>query len=244
MGHSADFQTRSFLMVENDYTDVLVPETLKKLRELENMLPGQCDPAIISLVAKTPFKLASIRDLLVHRVYDISEQAIALFETQHPIPAIILARAAFESAAMMHYALEKTRQCVDGKSIDQIDDDLMRVLLGAKNDFSTFTSINIMTAMEKLDNWCNGSMTMYEDLSEFSHPNWSGCLGSYGTTDEETRILHLKTEIKTGDFPYVQGMTAVAISLGTAIHFFNEISRLMPSFVDLCERDIEGKNRT
>ena len=65
-------------------------------------LPQRLDPATISLTAKLPFRAMSLREALIHRVADLSEAAVRLYESGQTLPAFVITRALMETAASLY----------------------------------------------------------------------------------------------------------------------------------------------
>jgi len=79
-------------------------EEAKNLSQnIKEQLPLLADPATVSHFAKIPFKVLSIRELMIWRVSDLSESAINLIERFHIVGAIILIRAIIECVSLIYY---------------------------------------------------------------------------------------------------------------------------------------------
>ena len=55
-------------------------------------------------------------------------------------------------------------------------------------------SYNVLTAVNRLDKEFGGLRQMYDNLCEFTHPNWSGVMGSYSKIDKQEYTLYLGKE--------------------------------------------------
>ena len=172
----------------------LLKEANKLCENIRQNLPNVADPAAVSIESKIPFKVLSIRELMLWRISDISDSAHELYKNEEIVSAIILTRSVMESVSVLFVLLEKLEKALEEDSIERLDDDVMRLLLGGRLEDSYFQSFNIITLIDKLDKWSNGFRKAYDELSEFAHPNWSGCLGSYGKIDEEKFLLELNSK--------------------------------------------------
>jgi hypothetical protein len=82
-----------------------IPALMKEIRErielLESNLPARVDAAAVSLSAKLPFKALWYKEALVWRFAELCRSAFESYTDDKLAPAILLTRAAVESAAAM-----------------------------------------------------------------------------------------------------------------------------------------------
>jgi hypothetical protein len=161
---------------------------------IQDSLPKQLYAGSFTLNSKLPYKATSFRELLIHRISDIADVAIDLYETNHLIPAFIVTRALFETTAMMYWLYQKSREFLENANEDAYDEFLMKGMLGSKDGTTRLESYNVLTAVDRLDKNFKGLRQMYDTLCEFTHPNWSGVMGSYSRTDEKNYTLYLGKE--------------------------------------------------
>lgn len=70
---------------------------------IRGSLPKDLYVASLSLNSKLPYKATSFRELLIHRVSDIADTAVELYETKRLVPAFIMTRALIETTAMLYW---------------------------------------------------------------------------------------------------------------------------------------------
>ena len=128
---------------------------------------------------------------MIWLISDLSENAIKLMENYSIVCAIILIRASIECVALIHYLLIKVEKSIEEKTINDLDDNLMKLLLGERIPKASIQSINILKLIDYLNKDAPGVRQYYDNLSEFAHPNWSGSFGSYGNIDTKSMKLIL-----------------------------------------------------
>jgi len=98
------------------------------------------------------------------------------------VAAIVLTRALAETAAAAKELIE--RQLSSGVEMD-LDDQMMRLLMGHKNLADMPQAINVLTFLDRVDKLVPGIRKSYGTLSEYSHPNWHGTALAYSENDRE-----------------------------------------------------------
>jgi hypothetical protein len=76
---------------------------------------------------------------------------------------------------------------------------------------------------------------MYDQLCEFTHPNWSGALGSYGKIDREQFTLKLGSNIRRP--PIAFGLAPLIGGLIMFEHYYNDLTDLLYGLNDYFEND-------
>ncbi len=169
-------------------------ELEKKLQRLEARLPEVINRENVSDISKTALKAYLIHASLLYRYYDLAKNSESLSKEAAVIPALILARAAFETSALLYYTYTKIYAVVKTGDMSEIDDILMRIMFGEKRQQITedanISAVNILTVIDLLDKemkklGVQGVRALYDDLCEFAHPNFSGVLGTYADATED-----------------------------------------------------------
>ena len=197
-------------------------------------LPDRIQVAALTLKSKIPFKALSVRETLLHRVHALASAAVELFEGNRVIPAVILARAVVESTAVMFTLHERTTRFLQDLKINELDDFLMRNLVGARNNPDMPTSINILTLVDRVEKAVPGFRSSYDSLCECAHPNWAGTLGAYGAIDPEKYELKLGPSGRTAAFSI--GVHALSGALMLFHHYYNDSAELMLKLNDHFEQ--------
>lgn len=194
----------------------------KLLEELSKCIPSSVDPRLRSLPSLTLYQVVYLRDTLAHRIRDLSEKAAPLFESNQLIPAFLVTRALLETVALLYDLHKKVLSAIDRQEITQLDEWLKRVALGRKNVDTTITPPNILNALDSMDTEYAGVREMYDQLSEFCHPNFAGVLASYSRLNDTESMLLLGPHDEP---PMPLGSTPYLIALKLAVHYYDKIDR-------------------
>ena len=224
--------------MEYDYKKYL--ELAKNLiSEFKSNLPERVDPASLSMKSKLPFKAISLREVLFYRITELGEVAIELFERKKVVSAFIMTRSVMETAGMLCLLCKKIEKVVDDRNVGGIDDFLMKALFGAKDGKGPTEALNILTAINHTNNKVDNFRDVYDSLSEFAHPNWSGVSGAYSKIDKENIWVDLGAEVK--EIPLCIGLSPLVGTLEFFTVVYNNMADYLPNFVEICDEDIERK---
>lgn len=213
--------------------------------ELNKLAPQEIKHDDYSTIAKIPFKVATIKEIFLYRVADLSKIAIELIDKKKCLAAAILIRSIMETTAMLYYVYNKMKSVVEKNDVGDIDEYLMRVILGCKEQEDLSKPINVLTAIQKVDKWLNKGipeektknifMGFYNALSDYTHPNWWGGLGAYGEVNAEFMSL----KCATPNIPISEVVAPLAATLSVFKHVYMEINNLMEAFIKTCENDLK-----
>src|SRR5262249_24482563 len=150
-------------------------QTLKEARgyidAIASSLPERIQAAALTWKSRIPFKALTVRESLVHRVFALASAAVELFEASRVIPAITLTRAVVETVAVMFTFHERLSRFLENKNVTDLDDFLMNILVGARDDPDMPKSINILTMVDRVEKTLTGFRSLYDHLCEYAHPN-------------------------------------------------------------------------
>ncbi len=204
-------------------------------------LPNIVDPASISCTVKIPYNAIIYRESLIFRIEELARGAVLSYERNDICAAIVLVRALLESVAANWYLMELIKNNQERLESD-IHDKILRLLLGHKNKESEMPeAINVMTFLDKVEKKIKGIKSTYENLCEYSHPNWHG-----------TSLLYAKNDYKNlmttfGKFQRETSCRNLLLNClsGTLILFeysYNKTADMMPQFIVICEKSLETDN--
>jgi len=71
--------------------------------DIRGSLPNELYAGSFTLRSKLPYKATSFREVLIHRISDIADAAIDLYEKDRLVPAFIETRAVVETTAMVYW---------------------------------------------------------------------------------------------------------------------------------------------
>lgn len=231
------FEILEELNLSQDEIDKLSDESGWKLARalttnLAENLPSKVEVAALTLKSKLPFKSLTLREVLIHRVADLATVTMQLFEDGRFVPAFIMARSVVETVSIMFFLHKSVLDFCDNHDVEKLDEFLMKTTMGSKDKSTPHEPYNILTAVDKVDKEFEGLRQMYDCLSEFAHPNWSGTLGAYGRFDKEKHILlfdeHRTPKVALGLAPFVGALTIFT-------DYYNDLARLIQEMNDYFE---------
>jgi hypothetical protein len=217
--------------------DLLAQLQRTQRRFVQSLMVEKLHVFSISRTAKTPFKAFLIREALYYRMTDLSGAAIDLYKQNKIVPAIIIIRAAYETAALCFYVYKNLDQAIEKHDFIEMDDFLMRAGHGGKVDEVHYKAFNILTVIDHLDKQFQGLANMYFWLCEVAHPNWMGCEGAYSTLHAEEHYVEFSLNKKSIP-PEVVGLNELSAALVVFEHYYNKIGDILPEVIKLCEECI------
>jgi len=227
--HSSTAKSREYLLAK-------LQETHQRF--VQSLMVEKLHVFSISRTAKTPFKAFLIREALYYRMTDLSGSAIDLYKQNKIVPAIIIIRAAYETAALCFYVYKNLNQSIEKYDFIEMDNFLMRAGHGGKLDEVRYKAFNTVTVIEKhLDKQFPGLASMYFWLCEVAHPNWMGCEGAYSTLNAEGHYYEFSLNRKSIP-PEVVGLNELSAALVVFEHYYNKMGYILPEVINLCEECI------
>lgn len=199
-----------------DVSNLDGPQRLALAKELatniRDSLPKELYAGSFTLKSKLPFRATSLREVLIHRLSDLADVALELYDADRLVPAFMVTRGVVETVAMTYWLHQKTTEFLESKDEKAYDEFLMRGTFGSKDSTPPPQPYNVLKAIDHLDKKFSGLRKMYDRLCEFTHPNYSGAMGSYSKLDSEGYILHLgeshgKPPISFGIVPLIASLT-------------------------------------
>jgi hypothetical protein len=221
----------------------LMNEIRERLELLESSLPKHLDAMDVSRTAKLPWKALLYREVLIWRMAELSRAAFENFEKNRLIAAIVLTRASAETFAALWYLWHKITAAVESKSVGDIDTYLMKLISGVKlPDDPVFPqAVNILTIIDKVNKEAEGFRHQYDVLSEYTHPNACGTTQSYLRHNREQLTTEFGQNSRTSENTRMIGLTNLSVSLLLFELKYNCVADLLPAFITLCERELEGR---
>jgi hypothetical protein len=202
--------------------------------DIRSSLPMELCAGSFTSKSKLPFKAASFREVLIHRLSDLADISIELYETDRLVPAFLTTRGVVETVAMMYRLHCKTTKFLESKDKIAYDEFLMKGMLGSRDGTTCLESYNILSAVDPLNKEFKGFRKMFDTLCEFTHPNWSGTMGSYSKINSETYTLHLgKSHQKP---PVAFGLGPLVASLVVFMNYYNDLADKLKTVNDRFER--------
>lgn len=210
-------------------------ELKKSITELDNLLVSEIEGKKISNISKLPFKVVSLIFSLHHRAVDLAKNSLSLFLDKHYLSAAILIRSLMETTSLVFLAQKKINQVVESNDVGDLDDFLMKGIFGSRIAGDELKSVNILTAIDHTDKIHDKYRDMYDELSEFAHPNWLGVGSIYSKNLFNGKVQFGKNiDISKPDRILLTFLTTTAVLLIS----FNDLSKNFDEFVKIAELDI------
>jgi hypothetical protein len=201
---------------------------------INSSLPKEINIAALGTPSKLPFKVISLRELLLYRIAELSRTAVDLYKSNKVVPAILLTRGTLETTSMLFALDALVRSTLESEDVSSIDETLMKMLVGGRSELAPERAINVLSHIEKMNKKYEGLRWWYEELSEYAHPNYPGLMGSYGIVDEEELMVYLGTNQDTEKASWHFGIAALCSFLEVAIFIYNKMVEPLEAFRLLC----------
>jgi hypothetical protein len=211
----------------------LMTEVRGRLELIESSLPQRVD-AMISPESKLPFKALLYREALIWRMAELSRGAFENFERNNLAVAILLTRAAVETSAALWYLSSKLDATFQAGTVGDIDDYLMRLMMGSRTNPELPPAISFLTFVDRVEKDLDGFRHQYDMLSEFSHPNWAGTALLYSKPDPPNLWADFGANIRVGDSTKHAGVLNLSGALMLFERNYNHVADIMPAFITLC----------
>ena len=221
-------------------------QEVKKLEEaievLRSAREDKVSAEVIGAKSKTPLKVIVQREALLWRFVEIADGLRACLDVNNTLGALVFARGMIECTAA-HHQLNRTIRSAPGRSAEDIDKDVMRLLMGTRffsigdsSENNEVEAVNILTCLKHLDSKFEGVRDDYEYLCEFAHPNWAGTAGLFSIGD------NTKDQINLGLYPEgnkeILKSQAVSSAISATIIFafeYYEVVNDFQAFFDACD---------
>lgn len=204
-------------------------------QSLKHCLPPRIDPATISKTAKIPFKALCIREVMLYRVSELADAALACYQRDQLVSAATLSRALLESVALSYWLYKELRQVGDTGVTDRIVEFLGRALVGTRNEATPLLAHNVMDAIDVVTKDIHNYRKVYEELCEVAHPNWGGGLGAYAKLNRDM----VWYELGTSQLPKPLVLGPLVTALELFMSFYNDMIPYLKKFATLCESELE-----
>ncbi|MEK6785805.1 MAG: hypothetical protein AABY61_10025 [Nitrospirota bacterium] len=206
-------------------------------QSLKASLPPRIDPATVSTTAKIPFKALCIREVMLYRVSELAEAALACYQQNQLVAAATLTRSLLESVAILYWLFKELKTAVADEDTRKVDDFLGRALVGTRNKSTPLLAHNVMKAIDVVTKDIDHYRKVYEELCEIAHPNYGGGLGAYAKLNGKM----VWYELGTNRLPKPLILGPLAMSLELFVHFYDKMIPYLENFAALCEREIEKR---
>jgi hypothetical protein len=132
--------------------------------------------------------------------------------------------------------LGKLRTTVESKALGDIDDYLMKLLMGSRTDLDVMPqALSVLTFVDHVEKSIEGFRHQYDQLSEFAHPNWAGTALLFSKIDRSRAVVDFGENLRCADNARAIGVSNLSLALAMFEVSYNRITDLMPAFISVCE---------
>jgi len=202
------------------YTNV--EDAMRELSEWKLVIREKVSPLIRHKVYKPTFTADCYHEAALYRFIELAEATFNLYKSNLLVAAIVTARSAQETLAILWYLNSKLKSFSRTRDLDQLDKTLRRLMIGWAGDAEFPEKINVLNAIDAVDKVLGGKFRRhYNQLSEYAHPNYSGTFGAYAQPNHGT------FEVTFGSYPRSQEelkalVESTLIILVTLLHSIQE----------------------
>lgn len=149
---------------------------------------------------KATFRIVLVRETSLWRMTDLGTSFLHLMDADDILAARIILRSACETASLLAYLNKKTLDVLNSSlSFEGFNEMTKQLLLGGKNDGDYFSPINVMTAIKHFAKDHPEIQSIYDRLSEDTHPNASGMIYAYSESNPEKLETQFLSKISRAD---------------------------------------------
>lgn len=206
----------------------------KILSKIELSKPTRIDPAAVSKSAKMPFKALVISEVIYCRNLELLKSTLVLINCGQYLGATILTRSILESFSVLFYLCKIVDASIASKSLEKVDDKFMQILFGGRRDYNSYQAINILTLIEKVKSEVPSFSENYDILSEYAHPNWSGCAKTFGIIDKNNLLVELMNSNNLIELSLINSILFATETL--FIDHYKKLKIILLEFAQLCEK--------
>jgi len=143
---------------------------------------------------KECYRVWSLRELVSWRFADLIYQAALLQKENHVLGAGMLLRGSIETLGVLVYSNIQMEKILNSDNdFWDASEKTTKLLLGSKDGFTKYISINIISVLKQCDKARNYDLwKKYEFLSESAHPNWDGMQKLYSKLDKDNHIEYFE----------------------------------------------------
>ena len=198
-------------------------------------LPKEVSAVALGVLSKAPYKILCAREALIWRLTELSRYACDALENRDAVAGTTLTRSVFESTSIL-WKLCKILENRHTIESEKFNDDIDKILLGSRVIEEMPQSINVKTFIEFFGRTFPKASTVYDRLSEVSHPNWAGTYGLYSTTDREKFATRFGKKSEAAEAEVASSASILYATLRIAEYAYNKISDDIPVYLGELEK--------
>ncbi|PAJ71808.1 hypothetical protein CJF42_24725 [Pseudoalteromonas sp. NBT06-2] len=169
----------------------------------ENLLRNKISPLDPGIEYKILHRLDCVREALAYRYFELLNSSYELYKCKKFISGLCLSRTTLETLSVLLFINIKLNKFVNGKDVKSLFDFVERLMMGHsphnKNTSVNIESINVMKFIDEADKKINNFRSLYDTLSEYSHPNYLGStdMTVFFSNSYETSNVNLSVKLSS-----------------------------------------------
>lgn len=167
----------------------------------EHLLRNKISPLDSGIEYKVLHQIDCVREALVYRYFELLNSSYELYKCEKFISGLCLSRSALETLSVLLFINIKLKKFTNGKDVKALIYFVERLMFGysRKNTNKSFKmkSINIMDCINEADNKIDNFRSLYDTLSEYSHPNYLGSTEAYSQLSSIDMSVFFSSDYKT-----------------------------------------------
>lgn len=205
------------------------------IKEIECNLPKEIDENIMGDKTHVVNKYFTARAGLMYRAYELALAAHGCVKNNQIAASITLTRALFETVSVVGYLNYKVDTFNKNKDLETFNETIMKVMLGSRSEGVPYSSINILSMIERIDKIMPGYKMTYGNLSEYSHPNFAGTCGLYGELKKSKMTVFSKLNSDTVKYKS-KTIDQICLALDTLKYFHIDMQEKIDNFCANAEK--------
>lgn len=211
-------------------------EVTSHLEKAKGALLASVKASESSKRSRLPFNLAYTHEALQWRLCDLASSAWSCCERNEWVPAVILARSSLETAAAIHHCYRQAQAIVDGRAFAEVEPVVKRLALGRK-DKEDLQPVNVLTCIQQMSKRTELKLEpLYEETSEYAHPNWFGSLGSYARVRKDEESYEFDTKFTDSKYCAELVENTLCVTLQVSLLLRQFMNDLQPALIAMCDK--------
>ncbi|GEM_PF-4793456 len=224
------FQKKSFENIDIEWEEVQELNNsiveLEAYKEEKILVEGNLSKS------KIAWKIATLRQAYIWRLHELAKSCAINWSNGHYVSSLILARSVIETGLMLCDFDKNIQKGLIRKNFSFLDQEVMKKTFSTRMeefDFAgKFFATSILTMLDKKEKELPGIKHVYDNLSEFAHPNYLGSSMNYADLDVKTGTTTYSNEkYLTGKFLSILcAFSLVDLSINTIDRLANNIGEV------------------
>ena len=213
-------------------------EIAERLDRFARSLPKRIDGKALSRM-KLPANAMWYRETMIWRFTELAQEALDNFNRKRFAAAIVLTRAAVETAAGLWYLRKKIKRAIEDKNVDDLYDLLLKLNLGSKDpaakaDFPE--AVGTLTFVKHVEKEIEGFAHQYDVLCEYTHPNYLGAACLFSWPHARTGLIDFGANVRAAESHEFIGLLNLSVAAMMFEFSYRDFEKFMPALISLCEK--------